>query len=234
MSNASPPAAPTAQRFLAWTPATRAGVFLLGATSITALLAEFYGAATMRSFVLWVQLPATLLLLVWALADRSRGSRRLWHAVAVGAAAGFVAAVAYDIFRLPFVYATDWHLDGWLPALKLFKVFPRFGAMILGQALEQPTYSAAAQVAGWAYHFSNGITFGIMYLALIGDAARRAWWWGVVFAVGLELGLLLTPYTQLFGIKVTPAFIVVTLTAHLIFGAVMGLAARRWWRPAAG
>jgi hypothetical protein len=229
MTSTSPANQSDNHRFLAWTPATRTGVFLLASTSIAALLSEFYGASSMRNFVLWVQLPATLLLIVWALADRARGSRQLWHAVAVGAAAGFVAAVAYDIFRLPFVYAKDWHLDGFVPALMLFKVFPRFGAMILGQALEQPEYSLATQVAGWAYHFSNGITFGVMYLALIGNAARRAWWWGVVFAVGLEIGLLLTPYSQLFGIHVTPTFIAVTLTAHLVFGIVMGLAARRWW-----
>jgi hypothetical protein len=230
MTPTAPGALPRpAPGWLRWTPVTRAVVFALGATSIAALLADFYGAAAMRSFVLWIQLPATAVLLAWALTDRARGSGRLWHAVAVGAAAGFVAAIAYDLFRLPFVFAKDWHLDGIVPALPLFKVFPRFGAMILGQAIEQPTYSLAAQVLGWAYHFSNGITFGIMYLALIGDAARRAWWWGIVFAVGLEIGLLLTPYAQFFSIAVTPTFIAVTLTAHLIFGAVMGWAARRWW-----
>jgi hypothetical protein len=50
--------------------------------------------------------------------------------------AGFVAACAYDVFRIPFVVAA---IDGigpeWL-RLPLFKVFPRFGAMILGQPFD--------------------------------------------------------------------------------------------------
>jgi hypothetical protein len=64
-----------------------------------------------------------------------------------------------------------------------------------------------------------------MYLALVGDAGRRHWAWGVVFAVGLELGMLFTPYPQFFGIVLAPRFVVVTLAAHLVFGVVMGLSA---------
>ncbi|MEO8083173.1 MAG: hypothetical protein ABI780_05070 [Ardenticatenales bacterium] len=215
-----------------WTPTTRAVAFALAATSIAALLSEFYGVSSMRAFVLWVQLPAMVVLLAWAVAARSRGDGRLAHAVFVGLAAGFVAALAYDVFRLPFVYARPLGIDGIVPAMPLFKVFPRFGAMILGQPLEQTAYSLQAQLLGWAYHFSNGATFGVMYLALAGDPARRSPWWGIVFAVGLEIGLLLTPYAQLFGITITPTFIAATLTAHLVFGAVMGLLAKRWWRAA--
>src|SRR5947209_4903223 len=90
----------------------------------------------------------------------------------------------------------------WTPAWRAV-VFLRFGAMILGQPIDQPSYSLAAHLLGWAYHFSNGITFGIMYLALIGDSRRRAWWWGIILAVGLELVMLFTPYPGTFGIKVT-------------------------------
>lgn len=215
-----------------WTPTARGVAFALAATSIAALLVEFYGVSSMRAFVGWVQLPATVALLAWALFDRSRGGGRVAHAVFVGLAAGFVAALAYDVFRLPFVFAQQLGIDGWVPALKLFKVFPRFGAMILGQPIEQAAYTVMAQLIGWAYHFSNGATFGVMYLALVGSPARRAWWWGIVFAVGLEAGLLLTPYASTFGIHVTPTFIAVTLTAHLVFGAVMGWLAKRWWRAA--
>ena len=132
------------------------------------------------------------------------------------------------MFRLPFVFAREWGIAGVVPPLNLFKVFPRFGAMILGEPIEQASYSWAAQVIGWAYHFSNGLTFGIMYTALLGEAARRHPLWGVLFAVGLELGMLLTPYPTTFGIHIGPAFIVATLTAHMIFGAVMGWATRRW------
>ena len=50
-----------------------------------------------------------------------------------------------------------------------------------------------------------------MYVAMIGEAARRHWSWAIVMAVGLELGMLLTPYPGVFGIRVTPTFVAVTL-----------------------
>ena len=84
--------------------------------------------------------------------------------------------------------------------------------------------------AGWLYHFSNGLTFGVMYLAMIGDATKRHWAWGVVFAVGLELAMLFTPYPAFFHIPITSKFVIVTLTAHLVFGAVMGWVTLSLWK----
>ncbi len=210
-----------------WNLAGRTLVFILAAASIACLLADFYRVCPMRAFAIWILTPATLLLIALAAVDRARGDQRLYRAVLIGALAGFLAAVAYDVFRLPFVFARAWHIDALVPPLNLFKVFPRFGAMLLGQPIEQPDYSLAAQLLGWTYHFSNGITFGVMYLALIGDQRRRSWLWAVVFATGLELAMLATPYPRIFGIHVTPTFIAATLSAHLIFGVALGLAVRQ-------
>jgi hypothetical protein len=166
-------------------------------------------------------------LLAAALFDRQRGDGQLWRAVIIGLAGGLLAAVAYDVFRLPFVFARQWGIATLVPPMNLFKVFPRFGAMILGQPLEQSSYSAAAQILGWLYHFSNGATFGVMYVAMIGDATRRHWAWAVLMALGLELGMLLTPYPQVFGIPVSARFVMVTIAAHGLFGVALGLAVRR-------
>jgi hypothetical protein len=209
-----------------WTPAGRLLVFALAATSIWCLLAEFYGLCSMRAFTLYVSLPALAVLVVLVACDAGSGDGRLVRGVAIGAGAGLVAAVAYDVFRLPFVFARELGIAGVVPPLNLFKVFPRFGAMILGQPVEQPSYSPAAQLVGWAYHFSNGLTFGVMYTAMIGEGARRGWGWAVALAVGLELGMLLTPYPRAFGIRVGPPFVAATLAAHLIFGVVLGWATR--------
>jgi hypothetical protein len=104
--------------------------------------------------------------------------------------------------------------------------------MILGQPIEQPSYSLAAQWLGWIYHFSNGATFGVMYFAMVGDGMRRHWAWAVLMAVGIELAMLATPYASVLGIHVTIIFVVVTLTAHLIFGITLGIFSRaisdRW------
>lgn len=181
----------------------------------------------MRIFTPFIFLPAMVLLLALAALDRARGDGRLGRAVGIGLIGGLVAAFSYDIFRLPFVFAQEWGLTAVIPPMPLFKVFPQFGAMILGQPLEQAHYPLLTQIVGWLYHFSNGATFGVMYLALIGDGARRHWAWAVLFAVALELGMLFTPYPAVFHIPVTARFVVVTLLAHGIFGLGLGLAVRR-------
>lgn len=209
-----------------WSARGRLIVFVLAASSIACLLADFYGLCPMRFFTPFIFLPAVIGLIGLALLDRQRGDGQLWRAVSVGLIAGLLAAVAYDGFRLPFVFAREWGISSVVPPMKLFKVFPRFGAMILGQAVEQPFYSVSAQVLGWIYHFSNGAAFGVMYMAMAGNAAQRHWAWGVLFAVALEVGMLLTPYPSVFNIQVTASFVLITIAAHSIFGAGLGLSAR--------
>lgn len=209
-----------------WTGRSRLIVFLLAASSIACLLADFYKLCPMSFFTPFVFLPAFVALCALAVLDRFRGNGHVWRAVWIGMLAGLLAAVAYDVFRLPFVFAKEWGIDSIVAPMKLFKVFPRFGAMVLGQPIEQIEYSLTAQIIGWAYHFSNGATFGVMYLALVGDARRRHWLWAVVFASGLELGMLFTPYPAVFGIPVTARFVIVTVAAHAIFGVGLGKAVR--------
>jgi hypothetical protein len=206
-----------------WQASGRWLVFLLSSSSIACLLSDFYGLCPMRIFTPFIFLPALVTMFLMAVFDWERGDGKLSRAVLIGVAGGLLAAVAYDVFRLPFVFAKEWGLASVVPPMKLFKVFPRFGAMILGQPVDQPNYSVTASLLGWAYHFSNGATFGVMYLAMIGDARKRHWVWAVLMAVGLELGMLLTPYPRVFNIPVNTGFIIVTLAAHAIFGVGLGL-----------
>jgi hypothetical protein len=208
----------------------RAVIFALSAMSIWCLLSEFYGLCSMRTFTFFILIPAMLALIAMAILDRTRGDRRLYKAVLIGAIAGFVAACAYDIFRIPWVvgHAQQTGPD-WL-RLPLFKVFPRFGAMIINEPFTahqpQSEFSLAAHIIGWIYHFSNGMTFGVMYMALVGDAVKRSWLWAILMAAGLEVAMLITPYTSFFAIRMTALFIVVTIAAHVIFGIGLGLFAR--------
>lgn len=200
-------------------PSTRIIVFLLASTSIASLLGEMYRLWPMRFFTLGVFLPASFALITIAFHDRLRGDGKACRMIFIGALSGFIAAIAYDIFRLPFVFSKSWGLEALVPPMPLFKVFPQFGAMILAQP---DSTSLAANLIGWAYHFSNGTTFGVMYAAIVNGQWRRLWWVAILFAVGLELGMLFTPYPATFGIRMTSLFVVVTLAAHGIFGVVMG------------
>jgi len=200
-------------------PAMRIIVFLLASSSIACLLGEMYHLWPMRAFTLCAFLPACCALAAIAVYDRCKGDGWVCGLILVGATAGLLAAISYDIFRLPFVYSTQWGLASVVPPLPLFKVFPQFGAMILR---DNDSDTLAAHVVGWIYHFSNGITFGVMYAALINGQWRRRWPVAIVFAVGLELAMLFTPYPATFGIGISMTFIVVTLAAHAIFGVTMG------------
>jgi len=220
-----------------WNAPARAIVFVLAASSIWCLIAEMYNLVDMRTFFFAILLPATGILYGLAIFDRFRGDGKLWRAVIIGTIGGLIGAVAYDVFRLPFVFSHAMGLDSIeIPQMPLFKVFPRFGALILGQPVEQPQYSTAANLLGWAYHFSNGATFGVMFMAAIGDASRR--WkgglpWAILMATGIEVCLLLSPYSRYFGITPTTRFVIVTLVAHLIFGVGLGSYVASKSRPAA-
>jgi hypothetical protein len=249
---------------LQWTGPGRVLVFVLAAASIWCLLSEMYGLCEMRAFFYFILVPATAALYGIALLDRfgaSRvGDRRLFRAVMIGSLAGLFGAVAYDIFRLPFVFSDALGMGKLgIPQMELFKVFPRFGALILGEPLEQAAYSTAAHLVGWCYHFSNGATFGVMFAAMYagakeaiggggGSRGERGWvragfagaWkpvlWAMLMAVAIELCLLASPYATFFDIHMTMRFVVVTMIAHIIFG--LGLGAyfawhARLWRLAA-
>ena len=74
---------------LRWNLPTRAVVFALSASSIWCLLAEFYGLCSMRLFTFAILLPATVILIALAIADRTKGDGLLWRGVVIGAIAGF-------------------------------------------------------------------------------------------------------------------------------------------------
>ncbi len=186
--------------------------FAAALTSILCLLIELYGGPRMSVTVPALLLPGTAVVLVLA----RRGSTALRSDIRAGTWSGFLAACAYDVFRIPFVV---------FAGMPLFKVFPAFGTSITSM----PPETAVAQAVGWLYHFSNGMSFGIMYVILFG---RRRWFLGVPFALGIETGLLLSPYASFFGIEPNARFILVTVLAHGIFGLVLGLLAR-WSEPKA-
>lgn len=169
----------------------------------------------MHTFGCWVLPPATALLAVAAYLHRNRPERLrspfTW--IVQGAIGGIVAAIAYDLYRLPFV----------LNGAPLFKVFPRFGELLLSAT--EPRWLVHG--IGWAYHFSNGMALGIMFLVMASCFKRPAFFWGAVaWAVFVEAMLLLTPYAAFFGLKMNGRFLFLTASAHVVFGVALGLYCR--------
>src|SRR5207249_8814009 len=94
-----------------WNAQGRWLVLMLAASSIGCLLADFYRLCPMHIFSPFIFLPAMVVLFAFAALDKWRGDGRLWQAVSIGLVAGLFAAVAYDVFRLPFVFAKEWGID---------------------------------------------------------------------------------------------------------------------------
>jgi hypothetical protein len=191
----------------------RIAIFLLASLSFACLLGQFYGLWSMQWFGCWVLPPATLALAAAAWLDRhpSIAGPRLW--VVQGAIGGLIAAVAYDLYRLPFVVA----------GAPLFTVFGKFGNMLLGVDVDAAP-SAAALLLGWMYHFSNGAALGIMFLAMASKSNPRWLFWGAVgWALSVEAMLLLTPYASYFGLPMNSSFFLLTASAHAIFGVALGI-----------
>ena len=189
----------------------RALVFALAFLSFACLLGQFFGFWTMHAFGCVVLPPATALLafIAWRTRCEPRGWRSPHTWIVQGALGGVVAAVAYDLYRLPFV----------LGGAPLFKVFPRFGQLLLGA--DGPAW--LVQTLGWSYHFSNGAALGIMFLALVTRPSPRVLLWGAVaWALFIEAMLLLSPYAKFFGLALNGRFLFLTATAHLVFGLVLG------------
>ncbi|MDB6032391.1 MAG: hypothetical protein JWM16_2729 [Verrucomicrobiales bacterium] len=199
---------------------SRPVVFFLAFLSFACLLGNFYGYWTMHAFGCWVLPPSTGLLIAvgWLNRHRSKDldNAGLW--VVHGAIGGLVAAVAYDLYRLPFV----------LNGAPLFQVFPKFGELLLGS----PEPRWLVHTLGWSYHFSNGAALGIMFLAML-TAFRRPNFLpaAIGWALFVETMLLLTPYASFFGLPLNGQFLFLTVSAHLIFGVVLGIYCQKRMKP---
>jgi len=165
--------------------------------------------ATLASNVL---LPSIVFLAAVAVFAR-RGEAWLSRTIVRGALAGAIATVALEMVRLSGFHFG--YMPGNLPRLMGVLLLDRFA---LGPSL-------ASDIAGWAYHFWNGASFGIIYGLLLGTRRR---WVGVLFGLAVGLGFLVSPVVVslgvgYFGLQFSYGFPITVLLAHLAFGAALGV-----------
>jgi hypothetical protein len=192
---------------------------LLGAASVSPLifpLAES-GRSTMDVLAKLALLPSIAVIgIVWQILYRSNDP--LARPVAVGLAAGAVATIALEVVRLPGFWFG--FMPGNLPRL--------MGVLLLNQFATGPTM--ASDVAGSAYHFWNGASFGLVYLLVFGTCRR---WAGAVYGMLLGFGFMLSPVVSALGVGFlglgfSKGFPVTVTLAHAAFGGVLGWLASRW------
>lgn len=196
-----------------------------------ALLAN--GAALVVHIVRGVPLPP-LLLIAWAggLAAIAASFVRadpetrveLRKTFIVGVLAGLMATAAYDAAK-----ALLSNLDPapWNP----FEATRVFGIALLGPDVPD----TVSRIAGWAFHISNGATFGMAFAFIFGGRAMAGIAWaiglGAAWGVFLE-AFQLSLYPTWLRIGALDEFRQVSFLAHVVFGATLGLLVRRWlpWR----
>lgn len=182
-------------------------VAISGLLSVGSLLAWSYRLGRFDYWFLALGAPAILTLFaVGILVGRSGRHPRLRTAMIVGVVGGLVGTIGYDFFRVPFAAL----------GLRLFSPIESYGVMILGADSSSPW----TDLAGWGYHFSNGIGFGVFYAAV---ALGRKWWWGLLWAMVLETATILTPFATTYAIAGKWDLIAIAYAAHVAYGVPLGL-----------
>jgi len=164
---------------------------------------------------------------------------RLTNRLFVGMAAGAIASFALEAVGIPGDMFAKWlPMDSMisLPGLLLTEKITSLGVVkqvIMQSGVAMNLYLAPldAFMAGALWHFWNGATFGIVYALVIG---KGKWWYGMIWAFIIEIGMMLAPYLIMmkgpFGIEHMDGYnlFVITLIAHLAFGALLGILVQKW------
>ena len=183
-------------------------------------------------------IPSVIAIFAIGILARSKFPR-ITNRLFKGMAAGAVASFALEAIRIPgYMFAKWLPMDSMisLPGLLLTEKITSLSEIkqvIMQSGVPMNLYHAPldAFMAGALWHFWNGATFGIVYALFIG---KGKWWYGMIWAFIIEIGMMFAPYLIMmkgpFGIEHMDGYniFVITLIAHLAFGAVLGILVQKW------
>jgi hypothetical protein len=177
------------------------------------------GYAPMPVLAVRVLIPSVVILLAVLAVARVRGHQRLVNRMLAGGLAGGLATIALEIVRI-----TGFHLGqmpGSMPQLA--------GVLLLGQFMVGPT--VWSNIAGWSYHYWNGIAFGLVFAVMFG---RKPLWFALGYGLFMAIGFLVSPAVTALGIgfmgKNMPGMPVTVAIAHLAYATALWWMVRRWVR----
>ena len=213
-------------------------LIILSGASASLLLLPPLGIIPYASFRDMAIIPSIVIIFAIGIMSRSRFSR-LTSRLFKGMAAGAIASIALEAIRIPGYMFAKWiPMDSMisLPGLLLTEKITALSEIkqtIIQSGVPMNLYHAPldAFIAGGLWHFWNGATFGIVYALFIG---KGKWWYGMIWAVVIEMVMMVAPYLIMmkgpFGIQHMDGYniFVVTLIAHLTFGAILGIIVQKW------
>lgn len=175
------------------------------------LLAKVHGFTEMHVTVPALVVPSAIALIVVMTRARHGRYARLSEAIAIGLFGGLLSTLAYDLTRLPF------HIVGY----NVFATNSTYGLWVL----DASHHSRITETAGWAYHFSNGLLFSVMY-SLFGRGLH--WIWAIVYAFALESIAVFSNFGQVFSLAGNYGMIGIAYLAHVSYALPIGLMVQRW------
>ena len=182
------------------------------ASSIAALLLHAAGWIRMPYTITFVTLPGTVLLVSMLVWTRRSDRTLLFNRLAVGLVAGILGTLAYDVARFAVQSLIPLGFDA-------FRSLPAYGSIMTGRPVDSDT----ALIAGWIYHVSNGLTFGVIYSILAGPAR---WWWGLAWGAALEASMIVV-FPTILRPSSLKGFLLINMIGHTAYGAGVGLWCQR-------
>ncbi len=213
-------------------------IIILSGTSASLLLIPPLGIIPYATFRDIAIIPSVIIIFIIGILSRSKFPR-LSNRLFVGMSAGAIASLALEAIRIPgYMFAKWMPMDSMisLPGLLLTEKITALSEVkqvIMRSGVTMNLYTAPmdAFLAGGLWHFWNGATFGIIYALLLG---KGKWWYGLIWAVIIEMVMMMAPYLIImkgpFGVEHMDGYniFVLTLIAHLVFGAVLGIIVQKW------
>ena len=194
--------------------ALRAVLAVAACASVVPLLAWVSGLRALRTWALVVGAPAVLLVVAFGLLVARPRWPATFDAMVAGALGGLLGSIGYDVFRVPFVLGLG---------RQLLAPIDSYGVLLLGTDSSSPLTGFVR----WAYHFTNGIGFGVAY-GLV--ARNRHFGWAVLWAMVLETATVVSDFAPTYGLVTDAGFNVVPIgiayAAHVPYGLAVGWAVR--------
>ncbi len=213
-------------------------IIILSGASASLLLLPPLGIIPYATFRDIAIIPSVVIIFAIGILSRSKFPR-LTSRLFKGMAAGAIASLALEAIRIPgYMFAKWMPMDSMisLPGLLLTEKITALSEVkqvIMQSGVPMNLYHAPldAFISGGLWHFWNGATFGIVYALVIG---KGKWWYGMIWAVIIEMVMMVAPYLIMmkgpFGVEHMDGYniFVITLIAHLAFGAVLGIIVQKW------
>jgi len=172
------------------------------------------GIAKLSSLAVEFLIPSVVVIFILIIVSHALKYDDVQKQITNGIIAGLVGTVGLEIVR-EIGFRIGW-MPGDMPKL--------LGVLLLDRFAHGPNFWS--NVAGWAYHFWNGASFGIIFSLIFG---RGKIWMAIIYAILIGIGFMVSPATKTLGIgafglqfKDGYQFLTTVTLAHIAFGSILG------------